>query len=421
MKLAYITHQYFPRHIGGTEMLTRSLVRRAIAAGHEVVVLTCVESDAHGRELLSSNQFEFEGAQVVEVEFNLSLMDRPLRAEYDNAYMAEILTNLLGKHAPDVVHISHALRWSASALSVCDQLHIPTVVTLSDFWFLCPRATLIDFKDRICSGPDRLLKCVSCVTELHRQPITVPNVIAIEQRPKAMEQLLAKATRVIALSNFQKELFIKNGFDGSRIEVLQHGLEIDGMAASISDEATNTKTIGFIGSLVKPKGLHVLIEALRRIPDADLQLRIYGPINGEDKYTSVLLEQSKKDSRIQFLGAADPSELGKIISQFDALAVPAIWFENEPLVVKSALYLGIPMLISDIGSLPEMIENGRTGALVKPGCVKSWADAIESFVRDPMPKYAPPPVKTMDESAAEFLRIYSEISIKDKQYATSSH
>jgi glycosyltransferase involved in cell wall biosynthesis len=67
----------------------------------------------------------------------------------------------------------------------------------------------------------------------------------------------------------------------------------------------------------------------------------------------------------------------------DLLAVPSIWFENAPLVISQALRLGLPVLASRTGGLPEMVDAGVTGDLVEPGDAAAWTAVIEKLLRDP--------------------------------------
>ena len=98
-----------------------------------------------------------------------------------------------------------------------------------------------------------------------------------------------------------------------------------------------------------------------------------------------------------------------IVTETDLLAVPSLWYENDPLVVKAAFYCGTPVLAARIGSLGEMVEPGRNGWLVPPGDAGAWAAALERFAGAPAPSaMAPTRVKTMDENAREMLDIYTE-------------
>ena len=67
------------------------------------------------------------------------------------------------------------------------------------------------------------------------------------------------------------------------------------------------------------------------------------------------------------MGTFPAEELGRVLGGAAALVMPALWYENEPLVVKAARYIGLPILASNIGTLADSIKNGINGVLVPTG------------------------------------------------------
>jgi glycosyltransferase involved in cell wall biosynthesis len=67
----------------------------------------------------------------------------------------------------------------------------------------------------------------------------------------------------------------------------------------------------------------------------------------------------------------------------DLLLTPSLWFENSPLVVYQALHLGLPVMASRMGGLPELIEDDRNGALVPPGNESAWSARLLSVILNP--------------------------------------
>jgi glycosyltransferase involved in cell wall biosynthesis len=77
------------------------------------------------------------------------------------------------------------------------------------------------------------------------------------------------------------------------------------------------------------------------------------------------------------------AEVANIMVDSDLLCVPSIWFENSPGVVVQALGLGLPVLASAIGGIPELVEADRNGALVAAGDESAWQVALEELLTDP--------------------------------------
>jgi glycosyltransferase involved in cell wall biosynthesis len=408
MKIVYLTHQYFPHHVGGTEVLAHSLAKRAQAAGHEVVVITCVERAAIHRTGLSQADTMHDGIRVIEVDYNLALMEDPATAEYDNSYMREVLTRLLADLRPNMVHILHLMKWSTSCIPACEELRIPVLLTLTDYWLLCPRATLLTWDQRSCNGPNRWFKCVPCLSELHDLPVDMSMMMASEKRRDIVRRRVLQAHTIMALSEYQKKLFVKNGYPAQRISVIRHGVE-DNVALLPAPSRPNAGPlhVGMIASFVKSKGIHLLVEALASIPHAQLNCTIYGA--GDQEYYRRIASQAQGDRRIRFGGTFEPQLLSDVLQSFDVLAMPALWYENEPLVLKAAIRTGLPVLVADIGSLPEMVPPEAAAKFVKAGCVKSWAKAILDCVDNPPKRYAPPPVVSMDDTANAVFALYDKM------------
>lgn len=410
MHVVYLTHQFFPRHVGGVEVYTLGLAKHAVSTGHKVTVITYHETQSLNPVDFGLQHTSYEGIPVVEIHYNLSIAPRPMKYEYNNLFTANALRHLLLRLNPDLVHVMHAMKLSVSAMSVCDKLQIPFIVSLCDFWFICPRHTLLKWDDSLCDGPAHPLYCVKCLQELHgfvKRPNMVRDLFDLIKRNPFIKQSLLKAKRIIALSDFQKRMYARNGIPAERMEVIQHGLD----QPQVRFEARVLERpycIGFIGSLVEHKGAHILLEALRLIPNSDVTCELYGSLD-DTPYIARLRQLADEDNRIQFMGTFDPSKMPDIIRRFDFLALPSIWYENEPLVVKSALQAGVPVLSNNIGSLSDMIIHEKNGWLVSDRTVSAWAKALQDTI-EKLPNFQMQPVKvkSIEENANEMLTIYAE-------------
>jgi glycosyltransferase involved in cell wall biosynthesis len=402
-------------------MYTRGLVRRAVVAGHQAEVVACHESPSSSSEGFCVQHSEHEGVPLIEVHFNLSVTPYPARCEYDNPFPARAVAQEIASFRPDVVHVTHALKLSGAAIHACLDGGVPVVVTLCDYWFLCPRHTLLKCTGEVCSGPGRPLKCVPCVRDMHGFPGSprrpgawrawLRDVWAIERRTRYLRDTLLRADLIVALADLQKQLFVANGYPEDRIEVIEHGLEpLEAMLAPVRPAGGSwLRRIGFIGSLVPHKGAHVLLEALARKKQLRVECLVYGAVRPDDAYAQRLAALAREDPRVQLQGAFPPHELGRVLAGLDLLAVPALWPENNPLVVKAALQLGLPILASRLGTLRQMMDRRGPAWLVSAGDPGAWAAALEHLAHSPPPSFPPQPVKSAATHADEILTRYREL------------
>jgi glycosyltransferase involved in cell wall biosynthesis len=429
MRIVYLTHQYFPDHIGGVEVYTRGLAMRMRQLGHEPYIITCRSS----LDLPSVREREIDGITVWEIPFDLLDSLHPAHAEYCNSITAAQVHDLLLHLRPDIVHAMHLMNLSGSVLEQCNALAIPFIVTLTDFWPICPRHTLLRWDNNLCYGPRHRFDCVRCVhhtygfaghrVQSHPEPLMwlellglqalnrsglLPDLRAIQQRLTYLREEILGAVYIIALSQFQKSMFVRNGYHADRIEVIQHGLEIAGIEMRPSRDPDAPLVVGFIANVTPHKGLHILLDALARCQDAPLELRIYGTLQPSSDYGSQISAQLAQEPRASWKGTFEPDSMGEILRQMHVLAMPALWFENEPLVVKAALFAGIPVLASDLGSLRSMIEHGQAGWLIPAGDVGAWSDALAN-IESLQPPTCGKPIKTMDENAAEMAHMYEKV------------
>jgi glycosyltransferase involved in cell wall biosynthesis len=434
LKIVYLTHQYFPRHVGGTEVFTQALAVRAQRAGHRVRVVTHVESPSVNPDDYREVSIEHEGIPVTEIHHNLSRADNPARSEYDNPHVVEMLRPVLEAEKPDLVHAVHGMKLSGAALQLCYDEGLPVILTLTDYWFICQRHTLLRWNQELCQGPAHDLDCLRCAHETHgfaagrmqKLPVPILRMIsdgsslfgkpelsrfwrdlgAIRERQAFLRQIVERADSIIALSDFQKAMYVRNGYDEKKIRVLQHGLEIEGLQPAKRLPSEPLELV-FIGSLVYHKGVHVALRALALRPEAKVRLLIYGDASGSNQYLDSLKELARADDRVKLMGTFAVGQMGQVLKTAHALVMPALWYENEPLVVKAAQYIGLPILASNIGTLAKSVQQGVNGWLLPPGDVPAWADAIASL--RPVPVEPNHSIKTMEENAREMLALYEEI------------
>jgi glycosyltransferase involved in cell wall biosynthesis len=149
----------------------------------------------------------------------------------------------------------------------------------------------------------------------------------------------------------------------------------------------------FVGRLTPHKGVDRLLQAL----PAGVQLRVVGS-TGHDRRLPErdyprLLRDLARDRDVEFIGAVADAELPALYRSAEVLALPSVertWYGREVrvsellgLVALEAMASGTPVVASRIGGLPEVIEDGHTGFLVRPGDVAALHDRLERIVRDP--------------------------------------
>lgn len=181
---------------------------------------------------------------------------------------------------------------------------------------------------------------------------------------------------VFALSPYMADLARRGG--AKAVEVVPNGIDPEdiGLATESRGQSDRLRLL-YVGRFSVEKGIQVLIEmcALRR--DLDFVLDLVG----DGLLLPRLRQLTARDSRVTLLGRRPRRELGAIYRSHDALVLPSL-SEAFPTVLLEALASGTPVIASNVGGIPSIVQHGRNGLLVSPADARALADAIALFARD---------------------------------------
>lgn len=450
MNIVYVLHQFFPRHITGTETYTYGLAKAMRSRGHQVGVLCYEHSHFEGIPLQGIIEDTYDGIPVRRLCYHQKLAPNPVYYEYYNPLMGEWAQAYFSEIKPDVIHLTHCAFLTSAVIEAAYRLKIPTVLTLTDFWFICPRMQLLRENEQLCEGPESEADCLQCylpsllnpykryvrffppgarkalfqvaffmkaMLALNRAPRYGALEAALQRKP-FLHRMLEKVNSIIAPSLFLQEMYIKNGVRASALKYLSFGLDTSHLNGHRKTPADQLR-IAFIGTLTAHKGCHVLVEAFRKIESDRLRLAIYGNTEQFADYTARIRKRMGKDERIALQGTFPPEQLGKVFSEIDILVVPSIWYENTPLIVYSALATKTPVIATNLGGLTELIKPGVNGFLFEPGDAAGLKACLEEILRSPellqrLEKQIEP-VKTMEAHAEEILGEYRGVGVRNAE------
>jgi glycosyltransferase involved in cell wall biosynthesis len=141
--------------------------------------------------------------------------------------------------------------------------------------------------------------------------------------------------------------------------------------------------VGFIGTLARHKGCHVLIDAFKTLPFGQAVLKIYGDMEQYPHYAKELRKLAGNNRAIEFCGIFPNAEILEIMADLDVLAVPSVWYENTPLVVYSAQAARCPVVASDFPGLSDVIRDEVNGLLFEAGNAGALAGKLSRLIEEP--------------------------------------
>jgi glycosyltransferase involved in cell wall biosynthesis len=140
----------------------------------------------------------------------------------------------------------------------------------------------------------------------------------------------------------------------------------------------------FLGNLIPRKGLHVLLEALCRLPRDSWQLEILGSTDADPAYTRAIHRQIAKGDlgqQVRTSGLLANSELADHLAESQVLAMPSS-YEGFGLAYLEAMGSGLPVIASAVGAVAELVSHERNGFLVDFGDVGALGQSISKLIRD---------------------------------------
>jgi glycosyltransferase involved in cell wall biosynthesis len=203
-----------------------------------------------------------------------------------------------------------------------------------------------------------------------------------EIRTRVFYENLSKSKVLFPPSRFVKDIYRSNGYDDSNLEVLPLGIT---RPTQNTDTGTRPEhlTLGYVGTLIHSKGLHILLNAIQNLKGSPVRIKIYGRDDADPGYAKRVHRIIENDERISFEGPFEIEMRDKIYNQIDLLVIPSLAQETFSLVAREALIRGVPVIASKVGALPEIIQHGRNGFLYASGDSVALAKLVREVLDTP--------------------------------------
>ena len=378
MRVLLVSQRFPPDDVGGVERYTQALAADLAKRGETVSVVTRRPVPARSdvqllRERLPDNTavYRLVGGGV--------RLDRFL--QYYEA-LERLFTIALLESEAEIVHINHLIGLSPRFIQIAHRLGAAVVVSLHDFYFVCGRIHLQKSNGNLCDGPDEGRECARmCFTES-----SANGPVRWGLRTAYFRTILKDADAIVAYSEFVGNYFQRFVGDGRPIHVLANGVSV---APAFSDtpiegySSERSFTIAYCGMVAKHKGPHTILEALKIAALPSVKLIVIGS-TPEREYAKNLRESGDAipGLKLQMYGKYERSELSILLRDVDCVVVPSLVPEAGPIVPREALASGVPILVSRLGALPELIVEGENGFTFDPNDPVDLAKKLRSLAAD---------------------------------------
>jgi len=177
---------------------------------------------------------------------------------------------------------------------------------------------------------------------------------------------IEKADIIVSVSKISKN-FIKH-FTTKEVIVIPNGVDTRRFYPrnnGLRDQIDSDLVVLYVSRIVRRKGPHLLVEAIRyvkkRIPS--VKLLVVGEGSFEE-YLKMRVKDLDLEDNVEFLGKVPDEELPKVYSSADIFVLPSVYGESFGIVVLEAMSSGLPVIVSNVGGLREIVKNNVDGIIL---------------------------------------------------------
>lgn len=288
------------------------------------------------------------------------------------------IRRVLDDFKPDVVHLNNfnfqltpSIIYEIRKFEKQNSQKVKIVFTAHDYQLVCPNHLLQQPDGQLCTkcleGKRNLWNCAKykCIHASFVKSILGSIEGIVYKKLKTYREI----DLIICPSHFMKEKLAANSDLKDRLIVMHNFVDVDKKNLS----GTGKKDyVLYFGRLCKEKGVETLLQVCEKLPEIPFVFAGKGPLE----------EKVKTLPNVDYKGFLDEEEMKRIIEQARFTIFPSEWYENCPFsVIESQIY-GTPVIGSDLGGTPELIEAGKTGELFEAGNASMLEKKMKAFWND---------------------------------------
>jgi glycosyltransferase involved in cell wall biosynthesis len=375
LKILLISDAFLPS-LGGIERHVYTLANYLSNKGHDITVLT---------EKMNVDEPVFKNKGIfVRRSMDLVRKDADYKWPYTRLYNSKKIleyTNLMGDEY-DVVHYhgTHPLYLDYR------KMNSPLISTIHAIFPVCIANWGVN---EWCGKDPSSIGCVLCTIRIKKKyvPASAAFMIYSKYYYHRMKVSLNSLDKVISVSDYVRNI-VKKGLNLTNLITIYNFIDIRNdimlnlkksklKISNLGIEA-HSKIILFSGRLVEAKGIHVLIKSFKKIQEKYDD--VYLIITGGGKLQDYVKKMSENDEKIKYRGYISRENQLKILNEASVFVAPSTYPDACPTSILEAMALGVPVVSTKIGGIPELIIEGKTGLLAKPNDINELSFKIAEIL-----------------------------------------
>ena len=283
--------------------------------------------------------------------------------------VAKPIIDTIKSFKPDIIHL-HAGGGRAliNAVYAAKSSNIPIVMMMHNHWPLCAAIGYFDFKTKTFCKDE--VVCGRCLNDRFKP------IVSFLYRHRFARYVLKHIDHYICYTEFTQALLTKAGISPEKVTVIPPGIESVTIKNGV--DFSRRKYITFSGRISPEKGPDIFLEVAKHYEGRnDLQFILTGDGFSREEMEKLAAKLQLKN--VTFTGWIDDREkYFDILSHTKALIVPSLWIETFGIILLDAFQCGVPVIASNRGGVPLVVEDGKHGFVVEPTApeIISRLDAI---------------------------------------------
>jgi glycosyltransferase involved in cell wall biosynthesis len=350
MKFAMLTTFFGPHSFGGDAAFVDRLSRALARHGHEVHVIYCRDAFEMVRGEQTPRPYEPPPGVTIHPLASRFGPLSPLATHQSGrpVFKGRAIRSILRSIRPDVVHFHNLSLIGGPGLLSVPAPGAVKLMTTHEHWLVCPLHVLWKFDESVCESK----ACVRCCVQASRPPQFWRETSLLDRSLRHLDSLIGPSQSTLR----------EHARRGIKVPMTHLPYFLPADYTGLTEAPTpdhDRPYVAVAGRLEKIKGFQDVIEAIRRLPGLDLRIAGSGPFEAD------LRRRAEGLANVHFEGRLDSAEVAALFRGALAVAVPSMVYETFGYVVLEAFAEKTPVVVRDLGALPELVAQSGGGLVFR--------------------------------------------------------
>ena len=349
-----LIHNFY-QQFGGED--AAALADKALLESHNQEVIFYTRDNSEIRDFTLMNKLAFPAQAIYSrrTKRNLATIVKERRPDI------ALIHNFFPLVSPSVYHVLHSF-------------HVPIIQVIHDFRFFCPNGwffTQGQICER-CKGGNYLSAVrFRCYRNSYLSSALAASSIGLNR----LGGMLEKITAFVCLTDFLKQKLLEGGIQEGKIFIRPHFMDTS-PAAPIYGQGEYAL---YLGRISPEKGIWTMVRAFQELKGVTLRIAGTGPME------AALRRYLKANAveNVELVGFVSGKDKWQLLTDSLFVVLPSECYETFGIVVLEAYAAGKPVVASNLGSLPYVVEDGKSGILFEPGHAEDLIEKVNHLLANP--------------------------------------